>query len=511
MPRKLVTKIVTKGKKLKKAIRGTVKKCASYFFRGIITKTRGKALEGSGENIDLFGGIDNNICVPIINMKFLGTKDYTYNELFDGFDTLRVITFSTSLSFINEIIEKFLDVEIVLGCEGVNTSVEAVAGFQEKSIELIQELCKKYKNIEKLLIDEKLRFYMSTKQLSHAKLFLLSNKENGNTRVILGSANFSKQAFSGKQKEMRIVCDNDIDAYKYFSNDYEAYKNTQCEYFTKQMQQASKVNIIENMPMWSLCKKESVLVIENTNSSEGADDTNFIINLKQRAKEIKSAIPAGVIKKGSAIIDTKAVKTITQNIKKQNTIKTGEQTIENPAFIYDLNSCKVFLNNDKWDLSPKSEDVEKDCKMIVDFFNGFSRVVSGDGKSLQSDYYKFMVWFLCSPFMSLIRREAKLNNRKNISFPIYGLLAGNSNAGKTSFVNFLYSMTFGKKYCKLVSKEKFNKQDIYTLKNVIKGIPIYFDDIDSNNFTKSISSFIKDDDYDCDNMQYPAIYYDLEP
>ena len=40
-------------------------------------------------------------------------------------------------------------------------------------------------------------FYVVRKHISHAKLYLLSNVD-GRTRVIVGSANLSERAFSGR-------------------------------------------------------------------------------------------------------------------------------------------------------------------------------------------------------------------------------------------------------------------------------------------------------------------------
>lgn len=64
--------------------------------------------------------------------------------------------------------------------------------------------------------EESLHFWLAKSKMSHEKLYLLTNFENGNTRVIFGSANFSYQAFSNNQRELICYTENDKRSYSYF-------------------------------------------------------------------------------------------------------------------------------------------------------------------------------------------------------------------------------------------------------------------------------------------------------
>lgn len=457
----------------------------------------------SNDPFDLFGDVEKSVGIPVVRMKFIGVEFMTYDELFSGFDTLKVITFSSSVSFINEIVEKFSDVEILLGCEGISKSVETIAAFQENTTSLLDELCKNCKNIEQMLIDKKLRFYMARDKISHEKLFLLSNTNNDNTRVITGSANLSKQAFSGKQNEVRIRCENDTAGYNYFLSLYNNFKAA-CDYYTRQVGKAVKADTIEKIPLWDHIKAQKVIVIEN--EKDTSQDIEFILNTKQRAKEIKDSLPAGIVKNDKAIIDAKSLKTIIQNVKNAKTPDTNTKFIENPAFTYNLEDCSASLNNVPWDLHPISNDIKNDCELLLKFFNGLDRIY-GNSDNVKRTYYKFMIWFLCSPFMPLVRKQLQMAQRDlEKNFPVMALLAGNSTVGKTTFIKLLYSMTFGKEYYKIASKEMLNKDGIILLRNSIKGVPVTFDDISAINFSKSIAPYIKDDDDNgVKNTQYPPI------
>ena len=58
------------------------------------------------------------------------------------------------------------------------------------------------------------------KYIAHAKLYLLSDI-NGNTRVIVGSANLSERAFSGRQPETLVKFDNDENAWQHYNRMFE--------------------------------------------------------------------------------------------------------------------------------------------------------------------------------------------------------------------------------------------------------------------------------------------------
>ena len=71
-----------------------------------------------------------------------------------------------------------------------------------------------------MLKEESLHFWVAKSKMSHEKLFLLSNSNTGDTRVIFGSANFSFQAFSNLQRELICYCDNDEKAFNYFKTEF---------------------------------------------------------------------------------------------------------------------------------------------------------------------------------------------------------------------------------------------------------------------------------------------------
>ena len=66
---------------------------------------------------------------------------------------------------------------------------------------------KKKQHIVAKIAEGKVSFRVVKDAIAHAKIYLLENE--GHRRVIVGSANLSDWAFSGKQAETIIVFDDD--------------------------------------------------------------------------------------------------------------------------------------------------------------------------------------------------------------------------------------------------------------------------------------------------------------
>ena len=67
-------------------------------------------------------------------------------------------------------------------------------------------------------------FRVLRKSIAHAKLYLLSGPGDRN-RVIIGSANLSEQAFSGRQPETLVVFDDDEAAWEHYNRMYRSVRD----------------------------------------------------------------------------------------------------------------------------------------------------------------------------------------------------------------------------------------------------------------------------------------------
>ena len=135
--------------------------------------------------------------LELVQMKFVKKTFATWKELFEGFDTLYAITFSYNLDFIEKVMHHFKHAEVILGCEAlVKFDLQTIMAHQTRSLEAIT----KYPYLLQRVEDDSLHFWVAKDIVSHKKVFILK-AEDGRTRVIMGSANFSTRSFNGTQLE----------------------------------------------------------------------------------------------------------------------------------------------------------------------------------------------------------------------------------------------------------------------------------------------------------------------
>ena len=150
-------------------------------------------------------------------------------DLFDGFDRIRVLTYSASAKTIERVLKEY-----------PNTHFEFIFGFEEG---LVVDVVKAYRILntpaaddarqstnerQRVIVggmeDGRAQFYVVRETVAHAKLYLLEEDGGARYRVIEGSANFSEPAFGGKQVETLVVFDNDSQAWEHYSREYDAVK-----------------------------------------------------------------------------------------------------------------------------------------------------------------------------------------------------------------------------------------------------------------------------------------------
>ena len=129
----------------------------------------------------------------------------------------------------------------------------------------------------------------------------------------------------------------------------------------------------------------------------------------------------------------------------------------------------------------------------------------GDVSGLQRRYYEFANWFFCSPFMACMRDMAVRYHQNLLPYPVFGLVYGQSKAGKTSFLETLLKMMIGQRT--KLSAPDFTRSSIEALKHTVKGAPIIVDDLTNTRFNQHAIETIKNDDFGVADhlLHYPAV------
>lgn len=448
--------------------------------------------------------------LPVAQFNYVGSSQKTWEEIFDGFDTLEAITYSSGLTFINKVLEKFEKATIILGSDKtISMELSQILAFQTATLQDLNKLYnKKHSRVHSMLKEESLHFWVAKSKMSHEKLFLLSNSNTGDTRVIFGSANFSFQAFSNLQRELICYCDNDEKAFNYFKTEFNILQDICCDIIPyEKIKEFHNEENINELPfaqdLFTIENEKAVkelLIVEPVQRNE--DEIRFVLDVNNLSKQFKQFTPPQPKTKVLRVLPETIVK-ITRKI--QERFKDNEENgHQNPEFVFDYENLSANYNNKQFDLHPIKDDIKNDVTLFVDYMNGFSQFF-GKTELMQKEYYKFVVWFFCSPFMAKFRLIASQADKAIDPYPVFGLLYGSSKAGKTTFVKTLYKMTFGVK--KISHAGDFTTRQVEGLKRSVKGIPLFYDDVVQKTFNDHGPRLIKHEDFGFDEFldNYPCV------
>ena len=449
---------------------------------------------------DLDGKDDSLPNLDVVQVCFKDSESLNWKELFEGFDNIKVITYSSGLNFMYELLGMFNTCEVIFGNEKIlDGKVQDIIAFQTIAIKRIQKAENKNQSaMLKRVENGTAHFYISRQSLSHEKLYLLRNGA-GRTRVIYGSANMSYSAFEGKQRE-NIVYDDSLEGYNHYSNIFEELKINSTDEITRSVFLTNDIeNNPDKLPIGESIKKDKIVYVEKKESP----DVEFVLETKGLSEKIGPMIPKESKKKSFLQLTSELITTLKRR-KQEEERKTKELRSEYPELVVDVDNQIVSLNGKEYNLAPDAEAVKKDCELFLEYMDGYKDFY-GDKESLQSRYFECANWLFCSPFMAPLRDAANRNDVNTLPYPVFCLLYGQSKGGKTTFLETILKMMIGQKP-KMYASD-FTRKDIDGMKRVVKGAPIIVDDMTNQRFTNHAIETIKNDTFGFSEhlVNYPAI------
>lgn len=461
------------------------------------------------ETLDLFdqpGSVSaaSDIRLDVVKLDYLGSESMTWKELFSGFNRIKAITYSSGIGFVYQLLDLFEEAEIIFGCEEVMSyTLQEIMAYQDKLIERIREKdsMAKTKLIGRVENGD-VRLFVARKQLSHEKIYLLE-AEDGRRRVIMGSANMSFSAFGGHQRENISYMDGDA-AYARYLESFETLKAGSVDTITKKaLEIADAGDNLDALPISETIKVEKAIYIEPVKDAE--EDIRFVLDTRDLAKRIKPTIPVPKSEKksGKILISSEIIQKIRRQVVKEQEDER-ERRNEYPQLEVDVEKAAVTLNRTLLDINPDPEAVKADVELFVKYMSGYSRF-HGDNQGMQERYYEFANWFFCSPFMAVMRDTALRYDQKTLPYPVFGLVYGQSKAGKTSFLETLLKMMIGQKT--KINAPEFTRTTIDGLRHEVHGAPIIVDDLTNTRFNQHAIETIKNDDFGYVDhlLSYPAV------
>ena len=174
--------------------------------------------------------LDDGTGLRVVHAAFVKEQKFDW-DLFQGYDRLRVLTYSASVNAIVRMLDQysFSSFECVFGCESTLREIKTILAFQQVVVGDTRAAIMGLKDERHLRILERIHaeqahFRVLRKSIAHAKLYLLSGPGDRN-RVIIGSANLSERAFSGKQPETLVVFDDDAAAWEHYNRMFDTIRD----------------------------------------------------------------------------------------------------------------------------------------------------------------------------------------------------------------------------------------------------------------------------------------------
>lgn len=439
--------------------------------------------------------------LDVVRMEFSGADTLTWQELFSGYDTIHAITFSSGIGFVCELLNLFEHAEIIFGCdEVISYSLQEILAYQAQMVELIRETSSKQKlNLISRIEDNSLRLYVARNVLSHEKLYLLSAAD-GRKRVIMGSANMSFSAFGGVQRENICYLDGEA-AYDWYIKCYQTLRdNSTDEIVKKTLLISDAAENIEELPIARTVRIKKALVLEPAVAQK--DEVQFALDVKSLAAKYAPSVPRPD-KRGKLELSPGSFKTVQQRVTTDR-IKEKRLHSQYPQLEIFPDKKMARLNGETLDLHPPADQVKQDVSLFVEYMDGYKNF-HGNVAAMQRRYFEFANWFFCSPLMATMRDIAERYDQNRGPYPVFGLIYGQSKAGKTSFLETLLKMMIGQKV--KVSATNFTRTNIQELKRTVRGAPIIVDDLTQRRFNEHAVETIKDEDFGISEhlIHYPAV------
>lgn len=210
------------------------------------------------------------------------------DELFCGFDTIKAITFSYDIRFINHLMQYFQYGEIILGADfmvqkdgKLNDLLEVAANNYDAT-----QAVKNQKRLVDMLSNGDLNLRAANYILDHRKIYLLK-ADDGRTRVIKASANMSGRAWNGDQMEY-YEYDDSLFCYEEFENDFEvAWINSNEIPYTMVTGKKNDEYINENPVIKKAKETNKVTVVQTTPNPVNIEVTKFMIDHKKVKEDYK--------------------------------------------------------------------------------------------------------------------------------------------------------------------------------------------------------------------------------
>ena len=415
----------------------------------------------------------------LIVVNYLSTE-----ELFGGYDTIKAITFSYDLKFIDKLLENFANAKVIIGGafftqKDINMQKLLAAALAD--VEIAAKEVGKFEKLLEMMREQRLEFRVPLACIDHRKIYILSNSKNGATRAISSSANMSARAWDGNQIENYSYDDTPFcfDEYsKRFDTFYSCCKPLPLEVIaTKHTDNPFESNAI----IKEIKEKNEVIVLERMHEDIEPDSVRYAIDYEKIKGKYDVLVGDVNLKNKHGLfeISPKTLKKFELNLNKESLkAKNLNPQADYPRLKFDYENLRAFIDDEELNLEPSSDEVRRDINELLALLENFNDFV-GDQEKIKHTHFKLLNAVFASPFHAKIRCTAHLKNISTTSLPMFLLaVSSTANCGKTFVITAILKMMSGKRLVNLNTKS-CKSTFIKDIQAGYSSLPVFIDEIDN--------------------------------
>ena len=450
-------------------------------------------------------GLDDGTGVRVARSSFHGDLKFSW-DLFRGFRSCRVLTYSIDLATVRRLVADLgvSEVECVIGTVATIDRVEKVLAVQQAAMQhasvLVEELSKTDCDVIEALSSGQLAFWVLRDQVSHSKLYLLEGGTAPEKRIIMGSANFSEQAFRGYQHETLAMYDDDPEAWDYYSARYLEVRDKASQQIDPQLLLGRTQPVqVDEAPVLAGDRPSIVLVGDDSPSVEEATDS-----IRRTAKTLRNQIGPHLPARRR---DTQTLNPDLKTRIRRALRNQPRRATEPAAFSISADTRTATFDGTPFPLDFDPELAASDAALMVEYFAGFEGFAGTPEElnELQEEYFAFWAWLYFSPFLCDLRTRAAHANRDVIRYERVAVLYGKANCGKTSLIQALLRSMFPQRpQAACMGKSLFKTAELEVITRTAKRCPAFFDDVTAKQMGLTGKDFIKNETTP-GLAEYPAV------
>jgi len=413
--------------------------------------------------------------LQVFRAELLGPAPFSLKDL-EGARRLRVLTYSASARLLARLSRRVEELEVVFGYEGALPPENAFQRLLEVQFLVQEEIARSlrvaWEGEERALLEKArrggLRFLLSRRP-SHAKLFLVEER-GGRRWALLGSPNLSERALETgqfSQLELAFLLEGE-EAFRYLEGLYEAVRAESDPLRPDLLLREARPH---ELPLLEGAAKREVVLAVREVEVPTVMRVEYLPAPKRRAAQA-IAQGAEAKKKGEVRLLTLGKR----GLEVAKRLPLAQEEEEAP--LLDLTEEGVVLKGDlRPFLSLEEPGVREDAEAILAFLSGYERhfLERDDALSQTEAFFRLLAWLYASPYMADLLYRAHLEGLPPHGYPLWAVVYGKSNTGKTSFLRFALKSVAGLEVGMQPGKD-FTKDRVEALRGLSR-FPVVYDDV----------------------------------